>query len=324
MPLAALTRRVSLPLPAAPSHSPSPSASVPPSSKRPALACAGREGSMALSSSPAATRVPRLGRQLLEAIRATLAQQQIHADPAAFDKLLEESKREAALAARANGVDDAAFEVEFERRSQRRAAILVPLLNVDGQASLLYTRRSGNVGTHKHQVSFPGGHIDEGESVEAAAVRELCEEILHGQDELRWQLTSRGEGGGELLWGSEDALRIEVLGTGPVVRAITGTLCTCVVCFLSGDIVDSHGWTRNEDEVDHVFTATIAHLQDIRGEEDLRGRTLPCFDSDHFPTRIWGLTAILTDALLRTTLQPAAEELALSQESSPSISKAKY
>eukprot|EP00750_Incisomonas_marina_P033265 INCI9714.1.p1 GENE.INCI9714.1~~INCI9714.1.p1 ORF type:complete len:113 (-),score=14.57 INCI9714.1:612-950(-) len=54
--------------------------------------------------------------------------------------------REAAR--RAGVVDDA----DFERRSQRRAAIFVPLVNVGGETSLLFTQRTDVVSTHKNQV----------------------------------------------------------------------------------------------------------------------------------------------------------------------------
>ena len=150
-------------------------------------------------------------------------------------------------AARRAGILD---DDEFEKRYQRRAAIFVPLLNVNGATSLLYTQRSHNVGTHKGQVSFPGGHVDAGESIELAAVRELCEELLHGQTKLQESLISAarlddgtrhfsGDGGD-----ASSQLQVEILGTGPVVRAVTGTLCTCVLGYLSGPIVDQGLWTR--------------------------------------------------------------------------------
>lgn len=45
---------------------------------------------------------------------------------------------------------------------------------------MLFTKRSDHVGTHKGQVSFPGGHIDAGEQPEEAALRELEEELGGG------------------------------------------------------------------------------------------------------------------------------------------------
>ncbi len=65
-------------------------------------------------------------------------------------------------------------EVTNDRRT---AAVLVTLCNRNGEASMLYTVRSQQVGTHKGQVSFPGGHIGPQESAEMAAMRETYEEI---------------------------------------------------------------------------------------------------------------------------------------------------
>jgi coenzyme A diphosphatase NUDT7 len=148
--------------------------------------------------------------------------------------LQRENSREAAR--RAGVVDDE----EFDRRSQRRAAIFVPLLNVGGEASILYTQRTDVVSTHKGQVSFPGGHIDPGESVEVAAIRELCEELLHERDDLHAALI----GAGDAAVRGDGRLRVEILGRGMTVHAVTGTLCTCVVGYLSGSIPEQQDWTR--------------------------------------------------------------------------------
>lgn len=59
----------------------------------------------------------------------------------------------------------------------RRAAILVPLLAAPGGLELLYTVRSGALSNHAGQIAFPGGRLDEGESVVQAALRETFEEI---------------------------------------------------------------------------------------------------------------------------------------------------
>ena len=57
------------------------------------------------------------------------------------------------------------------------AAALVFLYPLDDEPHVLLTVRAGRLGKHAGQVSFPGGLIDEGESVEAAALREAFEEV---------------------------------------------------------------------------------------------------------------------------------------------------
>ena len=89
----------------------------------------------------------------------------------------------------------------------KQAAVLLPFCNRNGVPSVLFTLRSDKVGeyhlksassefeadfsllsiyftlftrdagTHKGQVSFPGGHIDPGESARDAALREFREEM---------------------------------------------------------------------------------------------------------------------------------------------------
>ena len=52
----------------------------------------------------------------------------------------------------------------------RRAAVLVPICVVDGELSCVFCVRSAAVSTHKSQVSFPGGHREDGESAADAAL----------------------------------------------------------------------------------------------------------------------------------------------------------
>jgi len=59
----------------------------------------------------------------------------------------------------------------------RPAAVLCALFDEDGQAEVLLTRRSSSLRSHSHQVSFPGGRVDEGESLLDAALREAAEEV---------------------------------------------------------------------------------------------------------------------------------------------------
>ena len=61
---------------------------------------------------------------------------------------------------------------------RKPAAIAVVLLADDeGRACFLLTRRTASLRTHARQWALPGGRIDSGESIEAAALRELREEV---------------------------------------------------------------------------------------------------------------------------------------------------
>ncbi len=57
------------------------------------------------------------------------------------------------------------------------AAVLIPIFDKDGVAQVLLTQRSQSMKRHSGQISFPGGKIDEGETVVDAAIRETYEEV---------------------------------------------------------------------------------------------------------------------------------------------------
>jgi 8-oxo-dGTP pyrophosphatase MutT (NUDIX family) len=59
----------------------------------------------------------------------------------------------------------------------RPAAVLVALLDRPGGPTLLFTRRTEHVPSHKGEVSFPGGAREEGEDAVRAALREAEEEV---------------------------------------------------------------------------------------------------------------------------------------------------
>ena len=85
---------------------------------------------------------------------------------------------DAALRARAH-----ANLAEFARRAippdgRRPAAVAVVLLPDDeGRACFLLTRRAARLRAHSRQWALPGGGVDQGESAEAAALREMREEV---------------------------------------------------------------------------------------------------------------------------------------------------
>ena len=82
-----------------------------------------------------------------------------------------------------------------EGRTFVEAAVLIPLYMKNGEPTVLFTKRSQSVGSHKGQISFPGGGRDPGdENLLDTALRETHEEVgispesvdpLGAMDEMR-------------------------------------------------------------------------------------------------------------------------------------------
>jgi hypothetical protein len=112
----------------------------------------------------------------------------------------------------------------------RRASVFVPLCNRHGVPSVLFTVRTKTVSTHKGHVSFPGGHQEAGESAEAAAVRELREELyMHGLDSTR---SGSGSGSGSTygqVKGSTAVPNVTIIGECQRIPALTVSECLCAL-----------------------------------------------------------------------------------------------
>jgi nudix motif 8 len=159
----------------------------------------------------------------------------------------------------------------------KRAAVLVPLCVVDGQPAVLFTKRTETVGTHKGQVSFPGGRVDPDDiDVVDTALRELHEEVGIARE------------------------RVRVLGQLHEVMAITGVGVTPVVGFVGALRVEE--LQMSAAEIDVGFTLRLDQLVDPnhRTAQTLGTRTAPLFTAGPHP--VWGLTAWILDEVLRVGL----------------------
>ena len=149
------------------------------------------------------------------------------------------------------------------------AAVLVPLLLLHDEWSLLYTRRTDRVDSHRGQVAFPGGVIEAGDDGPiAAALRETQEEIGVSPDD------------------------VEVLGHMDPMPTITEFCVTPVV----GLIPWPYPLRINPDEVATTFVVPLDWLQDTNNMEvGYRASGLEVeFFKPYEEEVIWGATARIT------------------------------
>jgi len=157
------------------------------------------------------------------------------------------------------------------------AAVLVPLLTVDREPSLLFTRRATGLPHHQGQVAFPGGRHDPGADADlaATALREAHEEIGLAPADVR------------VLGALDD---IETVSTRFVITP-----------FVAG-VPWPYEFRPCPAEVDAIFTVALGTLRDpgaLRRETwDFDGHAVPV---DTYPVDghvIWGATQRITRNLL--------------------------
>lgn len=117
----------------------------------------------------------------------------------------------------------------------RESAVLIPLVNLEGFPSVIFTHRSLLLPSHRGEVSFPGGRLERGETYEEGAVRESVEEI--GLDGTQVK-----------IWG---CLK-------PITTPRSASIVTPVVGMIQD--IDISTITAKPDEVQTVFAAPVDEL----------------------------------------------------------------
>ncbi len=157
------------------------------------------------------------------------------------------------------------------------SAVLVPLLERDGEARLVLTKRPETMRWHRGEIVFPGGKFDPStdHDLRDTALREAREEIGLRPEDV--EIVSRLDG---------------------VATVASRFTIAPYVGFLRGEPV----LTPNPVEVDRVFDVPLSELMD---HEVYREERWDMFEADHpmpfyelADETVWGATArILTDFL---------------------------
>lgn len=163
--------------------------------------------------------------------------------------------------------DDDEFANELPLKA---SAVLVPIVERDGNFSILLTKRSSQLKSHSGQVSFPGGRCDDDDlHAMATALREAHEEI------------------------NLPASHVEVVGAMEDYETVTGFSISPVVGFVNPnfDVIPE------EREVEEVFEVSLDFILDERNHvvESImwKGAVRHYYVFPHHKHKIWGATAAM-------------------------------
>ena len=162
---------------------------------------------------------------------------------------------------------------------RKRASVLIPLLESEGEIFLMLTRRSNKMRSHPGQVSFPGGKQDScDEESMHTALRETYEEIGLPRE------------------------KVDVVGMLDQILSLHYYLVTPYIGLIPSDFVP----LPNADEIESVFKVPLAFFMKSENHwsEEKKILSFPVL-VHHFEYQgydIWGLTAKLIFRLLEVGL----------------------
>jgi len=164
-------------------------------------------------------------------------------------------------------------------RVHKRASVLIPLLESEGEIFVMLTRRSTKMRSHPGQVSFPGGKQEsDDEGSIYTALRETQEEIgLPGE-------------------------KVDVIGMLDQILSLHYYLVTPYIGLVPSDFVP----VPNKDEIESVFKVPLTFFMksESHWSEEKQTFSFPVL-VHHFEYQgydIWGLTAKLIFRLLEVGL----------------------
>lgn len=171
--------------------------------------------------------------------------------------------------------------------------------------SILFTTRAKHLKQHASQISFPGGHVDQedGNCVIRAAIRETREELSPPPSSS--YSTSNNQDKDFIGYDFENY--IEILGRTDNIPSMKLTPVTPIVGMFQHEFTKDQIQTLfpgNESEVEHVFTVPIEDLIRIEKRESLNrlGMSAAYYHTKH--GKIWGLTAVVLEPILKYVLKP--------------------
>lgn len=164
------------------------------------------------------------------------------------------------------GIEGMRDDRSWARKPLRDAAVLMAVTDRE-EPGLLLTHRPKTMANHPGQVSFPGGKLEEGEDVIAAALREAEEELAIPPTQVR------------------------VVGSAEAFATGTGFNLTPVLGLVPHDLPI----TPDPREVDGWFEAPLRFVLDRRNHTRKMGmfgtQRLPYTEIVWEGHRIWGITA---------------------------------
>jgi len=160
----------------------------------------------------------------------------------------------------------------------RRSAVILPLLRRPNAAfpDVLLTLRSEKLQSHKGQISFPGGRVDEAEDPRQAAIRELEEEVGVPSHDV-------------VILGSLTDLYVP-----PSNSAIMPFVAL---------VREPEAYVMSENEVEEVFTVPLDHFLKannlLSAPRVLGGTTVSVpYWNVHQHVHLWGATAMILNELI--------------------------